>query len=227
DIAYDSGWRAHYAVDGAEAEALITPGSVLDVHRAVDGVHLCPLGAPEAQLALARAVRARWPDALLSATTFRNRISEQPATARALWGTVDVLVCNAEEALLLTRTGTPAQALEGIHGVVAAGRGGRAVCVTDGGNGAHLVTGQGVPHVAAFPARVVDPTGAGEAFAGAAMAAHLAGAGLLPAMATGAAVASIAVEGVGPERLLAATPPDVRCRAAAITLAGAGETRRG
>ncbi|WP_234320410.1 PfkB family carbohydrate kinase [Streptomyces sp. SBT349] len=43
--------------------------------------------------------------------------------------------------------------------------------------------------VPAFPARVVDPTGAEEAFAGAVMAAHLAGTDLPQAVATGTAVA--------------------------------------
>ncbi|WP_159001415.1 hypothetical protein [Streptomyces sp. SBT349] len=54
---------------------------------------------------------------------FRNRITEQPATALALWGTVDVLVCNAEEAQLLTGTSTLTEALERILGIVAAGAG--------------------------------------------------------------------------------------------------------
>src|SRR5205823_6281497 len=125
-----------------------------------------PLGMPAAQLALARALRGddRNATAMLSATTFRNRIVSEPAMVRALWAVVDVLVCNAEEAELLVGQTRLPPALERISAAIRTGRRGDAVCVTDGAAGAYVVTETGALPVEAFPTPVVDPTGAGECF---------------------------------------------------------------
>lgn len=71
--------------------------------------------------------------------------------------------------------------------------------------------------VASYPTTVVDPTDAGETFAGALMAVHLAGADLAQAMVTGAA-ASLAVEGISPNRLSTVTLCEMQ-RCAAIVAA--------
>lgn len=224
EIAYDSRWHARYAVDSAEAEKLLDAGTVTGVAGA-DGFHVCPLGPPNAQLAIARAVReAKSSSVLLSATTFRNRITRDPATAATVGELVDVLVCNAEEALLLTMAGALPQALRRFRESLATRAAGQAVCVTDGSRGVWLVTRSGARRVGAYPTRVVDPTGAGEAFAGATMATYLAGVELPQAVAVGAAVASLAVEGIGPRALLAARPEEVQRRAAVLANEQAGES---
>jgi sugar/nucleoside kinase (ribokinase family) len=219
DIAYDEHWQAHYAVDGAEAERLVNERLIPAAYRAAPAFHLCPLGVPAAQLSLAQAIRAFPGSAVLSATVFRNRITAEPAIVEALWTETDLLVCNAEEAVLLTGRRPLPEALACIAEAVRARDRDMATCVTDGAHGAYLVTGTGVLRVPSHPACVVDPTGAGEAFAGALSAVLLSGAGPLLAMATASAVASLAVEGMGPERLLTATAKDVHARTAAVSLA--------
>jgi ribokinase len=83
------------------------------------------------------------------------------------------------------------------------------VVVTDAGRGAYLLRRACTPlRIEAYPARVTDPTGAGESFAGA-LAARVA-VGDEPASAAGAAarVASAAVAGWGPEALFASARPE-------------------
>ncbi len=126
-----------------------------------------------------------------------------------------MLVCNAEEARLLTEQASLHGALDAIGAVIRARDHASAMCVTDGAGGEYLMTIAGALLVASYPTSVVDPTGADETFAGALMAAHLAGAGLAQAMVTGTA-ASLAVEGIGPNRLFAATPCEMQRRAAVI-----------
>jgi len=66
----------------------------------------------------------------------------------------------------------------------------------------------------ARPAREVDPTGAGDAFAGAFMAALATGCGVGDALARGAATASVAVEAEGSRALLDVTRAALEARAA-------------
>lgn len=73
-------------------------------------------------------------------------------------------------------------------------------------------------HVPAYPTRAVDPTGAGDAFAGA-FVATLASQGeqaLALAARRGAAVASIAVEDFGPRALERASRAEIERRARAL-----------
>jgi ribokinase len=63
--------------------------------------------------------------------------------------------------------------------------------------------------------RVVDPTGAGDAFAGGFLAGHLAGAPVERALAQALVAASFAMEGWGASSLAAATPADAAERLAA------------
>lgn len=65
----------------------------------------------------------------------------------------------------------------------------------------------------AYPASEVDPTGAGDVFAAAFMAAWVGGASLRDAVARGAAAASVAVEGVGSDALLDARESELVRRA--------------
>ncbi len=72
---------------------------------------------------------------------------------------------------------------------------------------------EGTTHTwTACPAREVDPTGAGDAFAGAFMAALAGGAHVADALARGAATASLAVEGIGSTRLASVTRSELDAR---------------
>lgn len=76
-------------------------------------------------------------------------------------GGVDLLFCNRSEVLSMYQTGDFDAALA--QGAAAVD----VLVVTDGDNGAHIVSDAGRIHVPAVPTRIVDATGAGDAFAGA------------------------------------------------------------
>ena len=72
------------------------------------------------------------------------------------------------------------------------------VVLRDGAAGAHVITGDDLEHIPAQPvARVVDTTGAGDAFAGAYLAARLAGEPPEQAGAVGNAVAAVVIQHPG------------------------------
>src|SRR5690606_21210832 len=147
-------------------------------------------------------VRARHPAVRLSATTFLRRIQAEPEAARRLIGLVDAMVCSAEDAQALTATKTPPQALKAL-----AARRPRPdlLCITNGPHRAHLLHGTGAVVTISPPtASAIDPTGAGESFAGALTAALLSGADVQAAAHSAAAVAAHTVSGWGPTRLLSA-----------------------
>lgn len=73
----------------------------------------------------------------------------------------------------------------------------------------------------AFPTRELDPTGAGDVFAAAFMAAWVGGASLRDAVARGAAAASVAVEGLGAAALLGVGEGELVRRAAEVVVSAA------
>lgn len=135
-IRYDTDWQAHYTVDGAEAEAVITYPMVSAGCPLPTAVHLCPTGPPEVQLQLAAALRAEHGDELpLSATMFSARIRSDRPTVLALWPLVDLLVCDVQELQLLMRCSDLREALH--RATLVAGP--RVTCVTDAARGAFLI----------------------------------------------------------------------------------------
>lgn len=206
DISYDTTGHARYRVDDAAAEALMTPGRVLARFPRMRAVHLCASGSAQAQASLAGWVRERpgGGEVLLSATTFRNRILAEPCCVHRLAGMLDVLVCSAEDACLLTGAGGLAAAIGALRPKP---QGPWLVCVTDGPRGAHVLRRGHPPRMVCAPrVRAADPTGAGESFAGALAAGLAVGRDPLAAAATAARVAAITVTGWGPDALLAADP---------------------
>jgi 2-dehydro-3-deoxygluconokinase len=80
----------------------------------------------------------------------------------ALARLADLVFASADELAMVDADGDPERLLaDGVHAVV----------VTDGSKGAYSVTAAGVVRQPAFPVRVVDPVGAGDAF----VAGYLAG----------------------------------------------------
>jgi ribokinase len=115
---------------------------------------------------------------------------------RGLLASVDILFLNRTEALMFAGSEDPA-AVRAL--------GVRQVVVTKGSEGALLVTREGTEAVAAVPARSIDPTGAGDAFLGAALA-HARPRGWQldrSALAAGAAAAALTV---GQEGAFASLP---------------------
>jgi sugar/nucleoside kinase (ribokinase family) len=130
---------------------------------------------------------------------------------------LDGLILNDREAEQLTE----------MSNAVSAGRailemGPRFVIVKKGEHGAVLVHHEGLATMPAYPAdhaRVIDPTGAGDSFAGGLMG-HLAAAGragfqeIQTAMAWGTVTASFAIESFGLTRIAAVTPQELKARMA-------------
>jgi ribokinase len=109
----------------------------------------------------------------------------------------DVVVVNELEAAQLSGTpvSSPADALAAAPRVLSLGP--RAVVVTLGAQGAVVVSEELSAHVPAPPTKVIDTTGAGDAFAGALAATLATGHDLLEAARLGVVVGSATTEHVG------------------------------
>ena len=126
---------------------------------------------------------------------------------------VDILFINDAEAQLYSNSENLDKAAQKLLG-----KGPKYVIIKKGEHGASLYTEDSVSHLAAFAVKnFVDPTGAGDSFAGATMG-YLANVetvnkdNLVVAMNYGAAVASITVEGFGTTRIMDLSKPEVEER---------------
>ena len=141
---------------------------------------------------------------LVAADTMNFWIEREPAALAEVLRKVDLLIINDEEA----------RQLSGIHNLVKAAadirkRGPSTVVVKRGEFGAFLFDAGGSFFVPAYPLEeVLDPTGAGDSFAGgfmgylAASGGEVTTAALRKAMVFASAMGSFCVEGVGPSRIL-------------------------
>ncbi|MBP1770160.1 MAG: sugar kinase, ribokinase, partial [Candidatus Aminicenantes bacterium] len=96
------------------------------------------------------------------ATTFVDVVSPYRKTwafLRRVLPEIDVFHCNADEAASLVGEREPSRAAAALQRLGAA-----CVCVTLGGEGAAAAVPGAALRLPAFPVRVVDPTGAGDAF---------------------------------------------------------------
>ncbi len=154
---------------------------------------------------------------LVVADTMNFWISGEPALVGEVLKHVDVLVINDEEA----------RQLSGHHNIRRAARailerGPRRIIVKRGEHGALLFDEMGIFAAPGFPLEdVVDPTGAGDSFAGGfvgylAQQAELGPMALRRAMIRATATASFCVEAVGTARVAAIRRADVTARVAAI-----------
>ena len=126
---------------------------------------------------------------------------------------VDILFINDAEAQLYSNSENLDEAAQKLLG-----KGPRYVIIKKGEHGASMYTQDSVSHLTAFAVKnFVDPTGAGDSFAGATMG-YLANVetvnkdSLIVAMNYGAAVASITVEGFGTTRIMDLSKPEVEER---------------
>jgi len=139
---------------------------------------------------------------LVLADTMDLWISTQHDELLKLLPRIDGLLLNDSEALLLTGKSNLLAAGEAIRA-----RGPRFVILKKGEHGAMLFSPDGVFVIPAFPTgNVIDPTGAGDSFAGALMGSLCSDDSPPPgqlrrAMAMGTVVASLTVEGFGLDRL--------------------------
>ena len=175
---------------------------------------------PRAQLEALDQLRA----AVVVLDTMPHWIRGDPAALDRIVARATILSVNAEELALISDT---EKTIDGAAMVLA--RGPRAVIVKRGVLGAKLFTPEGTIVVPAHPATVVDPTGAGDAFAGAFLGrlAELRDDGeaaLRDAFTHGAAAASITVESFGLDAIISARRPELDRRAAWLDArAGTGQ----
>lgn len=158
---------------------------------------------------------------LVVADTMNFWITGEPAALKKLLGRVDVLVINDEEARQLGEHHNVSRAAANIRRM-----GPKYLVVKRGEFGALLFEPEGTFFAPAYPLEdVLDPTGAGDTFAGGFLGylAHVdAGGGSIDrgafrrAIVAGSALASFCVEDVGPNRLLSMTGADLRGRLAAF-----------
>jgi sugar/nucleoside kinase (ribokinase family) len=154
---------------------------------------------------------------LVAADTMNFWISGEPAALAEVLRRIDLLIINDEEA----------RELSGIHNLVRAAadirkRGPKMLVIKRGEFGSLMFDDAGAFFVPAYPLEeVLDPTGAGDSFAGGLMG-YLAARGeispgiIRKAMFFAAALGSFCVEGIGPSRLLAVTRADLAVRIASF-----------
>jgi ribokinase len=177
----------------------LDPADVRAAVAAADGVHLHLSGYP----LLAAASRPGGLAALAAArerglTTSVDAASAAPlrrvgAPAFLAWVRgADLLLCNADEAAVLAGAGDPAEQARDLTAVV------RNVVVKCGGAGAVWSDRDGlVRSVTSSPVPMIDPTGAGDAFAAGLLATWCSGGEPAAALAAGAALGAEAVRHVG------------------------------
>jgi sugar/nucleoside kinase (ribokinase family) len=155
---------------------------------------------------------------LVAADTMNFWISGEPEALGEVLKKVDLLIINDEEA----------RELSGIHNITKAAadirkRGPARLIIKRGEHGALLFDEKGVFFAPGYPLEdVVDPTGAGDTFAGGLMgylARHgdASPAALRRAIFFGSALASFCVEGIGTKRLASVTRADLAARIEAFS----------
>ncbi len=154
------------------------------------------------------------PSAFSIADTMNFWISGERSALGDVLSKVDLLVINEEEARQLAGNVTPLIAVARAIRKLGPTR----LIIKRGEHGACLFDDEGVFFVPGFPLEEVrDPTGAGDTFAGG-LAGYLARArnpstqSVRRGMFYASALASFCVEGIGPERLMAATKGDLAAR---------------
>lgn len=166
----------------------------------------------------------------------RNMRQQLPAAKLVVCDTMDLWINTEREALARTLAAvhgvvindSEAVQLTGQKNVISAGRavlamGPRFVVVKKGAHGALLVTADGVTAIPAYPSeRVVDPTGAGDSFAGG-MLGYLAAEGrfdyatLRRALIRGTVAASFTIEDFSVKRLQALSETELQHRITEFT----------
>ena len=212
-------WSGEYGDNLNSRETITTDLNVFehfepklsDASRASDVLFLANI-QPDLQLAVREECRAARFVAMDSMDLWINIARE--ALERTI-RTVDCLILNDEELEMLTGAATTVAAAQELLGW-----GLKAVVAKQGKYGATLFTEEDVFSLPAYPLeQVVDPTGAGDTFAGG-FVGYLARSGatgftddiVRRAMAYGTALASFNVQGFGTEQMVELTPSDIERR---------------
>ncbi len=213
-------WKGEYSVDFNSRETIYTHLNVFDQfrpvlpesYRSTPFVFLANIH-PALQLEVLDQVHA---PRFVAADTMNYWIEGTPGELRKVLGRVDALVINDEEARELSGESNLVKAARAIQ------RMGPALLVIKRGEHGVLVTRDRFFAVPAMPLEeVVDPTGAGDTFAGGFMgflasAVEITDTVVARAVIAGSALASLSVEGFGLDQLLRLTSGELHDRFAAF-----------
>lgn len=188
EIAHD-GDKATYLAFFVGEEARLDPGGLPQDLSIYDGIHITAIGDVQQQLKFTDACRIRHAP-IISVGSFLSLIEEKPDLVRLLIESSDIVFLNEEEAVRIY--GRLDHALT---------EPGKLLMITRGKAGAMVVQGDFQTELPAVPARVLDPTGAGDTFCGAALSHLLQGVHPIMAARRAMALASEEIEHVGPAAL--------------------------
>ena len=212
-------WGARYSEDLHHRETLFTELGVVEnfqprvseKNRKVDLAYLGNI-QPSLQLAVCGELP---PSSTIVADTMNLWIEVSREELHEVVQKADIFLLNDEEAVQFTGQTDLEDAAESLLRA-----GPSTVIIKQGKDGALLATGNSRRHIPVYPgAEVVDPTGAGDSFAGGLLGqiAKQNESTMEEAVIMAAATASYTVEGLGLEGLLKATPEGIRRRAGAIS----------
>jgi sugar/nucleoside kinase (ribokinase family) len=210
-------WSGEYAEELGHAHTLETRLNVFstfqpklnDVHRDADFVFLANID-PELQLHVLRQVRH--PKIVIS-DTMDYWIARKPDRVLEVLREVHIAMLNEEEARALAGE---TQIVKAADRLLAEGA--RAVIIKKGEHGAYYQSADERFIAPAYPVEALtDPTGAGDSFAGGflgwlARSGRTDGDTLRQALVCGAAMASLAIEGFSPVRLVESPPEEISRR---------------
>ena len=210
-------WRGEYAAELGHAHTLETQLNVFstfhprldDQHRRTPFVFLANID-PDLQLEVLRQISR---PALSLSDTMNYWIARKPDRVLEVLREVDVALLNEEEARALAGETQLVRAADRLLE-----QGARAVIIKKGEHGAFYQSREERFITPAYPVHALtDPTGAGDSFAGGfigwlARSGGRDGNALRQALACGATMASIAIEGFSPRRLAEAQPDEITSR---------------
>jgi ribokinase len=198
-ISYDERWEARYPTAVYGAGSRITAASIpAGLLRPEDVLHITPM-RPQKVAKIVDKARRVSPTTTISMNTWQGYLTTRRSRQRvqALAAQVDIFILNEVEAKALTRTSSLATAMR----MIAAKR----FIVTLGDIGA--IVGGAEDETQLVPAlhvpfdRIIDTTGAGDAWCGAFLAAYIRTGNLYTSLSTASIVSSIKCTGWGFERL--------------------------
>jgi len=189
------GENATYLSFFAGEEAHLNLSKLPDDLSFYDGVHIIPLGSVKQQLRFTSACRKRGAK-LISSGSFVTQVQEYLPLVKDLDEQLDMFFLSEQEAVELFGS------LD-----LAGTQPGKCLFITRGKKGAVVFQGQYRTGLPAVPARVIDPTGAGDTFCGGTLANILQGMHPIMAARKAISLASAKIEGQGPTVLLVDQPP--------------------
>lgn len=134
------------------------------------------------------------PQGLLRNFDETGNVTLKPLTDKRILGLVDIYKSSQSEIEAVTGLSNVASAIEEVHKL-----GVKTVIVTLGSEGSVVSVGDATYRVPAYkPEKIVDPTGAGDAFIGGFLAEYVYGENYLRCACVGSALASLVAEGIGP-----------------------------